>query len=143
MIIIPAFATGILARIYTAITTLTKGVTWSSIVAGIVSGITQFFGERGLYMLSALGIGIATYGGIDTISTGIINDLTGSLATIQNQAVSAGSGYGWLSSYAVRYLSYIGFFDALNIVISGFLGIQTALTVGGAVSRFIVSKPTN
>jgi hypothetical protein len=73
------------------------------------------------------------YTGFQTFLGYIVSDMNTILGGINNTAVTA-QNKSWIAGYAVRFAANCGLFDAINIVISGymtaasFIGTKFALT---------------
>jgi hypothetical protein len=108
----------------------------AAIIGGVVTAITQFFVSRAGSMLVGLGITISIYTGLTRITNFIIADLQTILSSIQGMS-GGGSGPDILG-YAIQLAAFAGFFDGINIILSGFLtvmGIKAMRVWVGAVQK--------
>lgn len=93
------------------------------IVAGIVTGLSTFLASRGAWILAGLGVGMVTVTGLEAIAGVVIGDMQQIIAGVQGLGgISGGAGGGpHPGVVAVKLAAYVGLFDALNIVIGGFM----------------------
>lgn len=93
------------------------------IVAGIVTGLSTFLASRGMWILAGLGLGFATVTGLEAVAGIVIADMQAVIAAVNGYGGGGGSGGNSYHVGAVmtKLAAYCGLFDALNIVIGGFL----------------------
>lgn len=90
-------------------------------VAGIFTGLSYFLASRGAWLLAALGIGFATMKGMQTIAGFVISDMNLAIAAV-NSASGAVGGHN-VGVFMAKFAAYCGLFDALNIMLGGFMAL--------------------
>lgn len=105
----------------------------STIGGGIIAGLVQFFASRAGAILAGLGLTYVGVKGFETFIGFIISDFNLIASTLQSQGGSlAGSGAG---AIAMRFAAFVGFFDALNIIISGYLSFASLIGMRVILAR--------
>lgn len=106
----------------------------STIFGGaVVAGLVQFFVTKGGMILAGLGLTFVGVTGFEAIIGYVVQDIN----QITSYAGSGGgaSGLTGLGGIAVQVAAYVGLFDALNIVISGYMAFTSLAGV-----KFIVGR---
>lgn len=112
----------------------------ASFIGGIAAAITQFFMSRAGSIIAGLGL---TFIGVKSMET-FIGYVIGDMQQIVSIVQSAGGGSGGiggaglanLAAMAMQFAAYAGLFDALNIVISGYMAYASLTAVRFIVGRF-------
>lgn len=103
---------------------LTQYLNIAAITGLIARGIAYFFTAKGLTILAGLGLGYSTYVGIDILVDRAVAELLTVMGVIQSQAPviigGAGTAFNW-AGYMLQMASYAGLFDAIEILLAGFL----------------------
>jgi hypothetical protein len=103
-----------------------------TLVGGIIAGLTQFFASRGALMLAGLGLTFIGVKGFETFIGFIIADWN----TVIGQLNGGGTGVSaGLAQKMVQLAAFAGFFDGLNIVLSGYMAFVSLISV-----KFIVGR---
>lgn len=106
--------------------------------AGIVAGISAFLASRGAWILAGLGVGLFTMKGMQLFIGYVVSDIQGAITVVQSTGAllsgasgAAGSPFGIIM---LKLLAYCGFFDAINIVVGGYM------TAAGLVAMRVVLR---
>lgn len=91
-----------------------------AISAGVVSGISAFIASRAAWILAGLGVGFATMKGAQVVLGFIIADMNFVVDSLGSMGGSLPQ-FGHLGALMLRFTAYVGLFDALNIVIGGYM----------------------
>jgi hypothetical protein len=104
------------------------------LVAGIVTGLSTFLASRGMWILAGMGLGFMAVTGLQTVAGLIIGDMVAVVGTLGGMggAVSADSHLGVIM---LQLAAYCGLFDALNIVIGGFVASYSLIGLRVALRR--------
>lgn len=105
-----------------------------SIIGGIVSALSTFFANRAGLMLAGLGLTYIGVRGFETILGYVTADVMGMVSSVSSMGSSVASG-GSLGSLMIRYAAFAGLFDAINIIISGYMTYASFISV-----RFILGR---
>lgn len=131
----------ILRLIFTQIGRLAGLLLPASVVSAITSGITQFFANRALTVLFGLGLGTFFFVGIERIVTILVADIQAIINTVQSATAVTTPGsdapsYNY-ASIMLDTISYAGFFEGLDIILSGYL---TSISIIGL--KLTITKQT-
>lgn len=101
-------------------------VPFAAVLGGsVIAGLVQFFTTKAGTILAGLGLTFIGVKGFETFLGFIIGDFQTITSALQGQAGSiGGAGAGRI---ALQFLAFVGFFDGLNIVISGFMAFNSLL----------------
>lgn len=105
----------------------------ASLVGGIVAGIAQFFASRAGAILAGLGLSFIAAKGLSNIIAYVIADLNTALGMISASGVG-GIG-GNLAQVGLQFAAYAGLFDAINILISGYMAMLSLTTLRVFMAR--------
>lgn len=103
------------------------------LVAGLVSGLSAFVASRGAWILAGLGIGFATMKGMQTVAGFIIQDMQLVIGQINTSGGSVG-GHN-VGIFMAKFAAYCGLFDAINIVIGGYIALYGMLAMRVVLRR--------
>lgn len=110
----------------------------ASFVGGIVAALAQFAASRAGLILAGLGLTFIGVKSLEVFIGYVVADMQ-QIIQLANQAGAAvGSGGPAMSHLAytmMQFAAYAGLFDALNIVISGYMAYASLMGV-----RFIVGR---
>lgn len=109
----------------------------ASFIGGIVAAFAQFAISKMGLIIAGLGLTFIGVKSMEAFIGFVISDMQQVIA-IANQAggaVGGGAGINNLASQAMQFAAYSGLFDALNIVISGYMAYTSLMSV-----RFIVGR---
>lgn len=108
----------------------------ASFIGGITAAITQFFMSRAGSIIAGLGL---TFVGIKSMEV-FIGYVVGDMQQIISIAQGVGGGgsgqLGNLAAIAMQFAAYAGLFDALNILISGYMSFASLSAMRFIVARF-------
>ena len=91
----------------------------ASIAGGLIAGLVQFFASRAGTMLAGLGL---TYIGVRSWQAFLGYIISDIQLVVNSLPSGGGSGGGYdYAALAIQVASYAGLFDALNIIISGYM----------------------
>lgn len=120
-----------ITAIFSIFSLLSKYLSVAAITGLISRGMAFFFTANGLSILAGLGLGYSTYVGIDVIVDLAISQVTQSINSLESQSQvvvgNSGQSFNW-AGYMLKLASYAGLFDALEIVIAGFLVANSMTT---------------
>jgi hypothetical protein len=109
----------------------------ASFVGGIVAGLAQFAASKAGLILAGLGLTFIGVKSLEAFIGYVIADMQQVIALAQQAggAVGGSAGVSNLAYQAMQFAAYAGLFDALNIVISGYMAYVSLMSV-----RFIVGR---
>ncbi len=91
----------------------------ASLAGMILSSLTVFFATRIPVILTSLGLSVVVYAGLSVLAGQIVEG-------VQSAMSGAGSiSYGGMAVNAMGILGAAGVWDAINIVLSGYVSIAT------------------
>jgi hypothetical protein len=100
---------------------------FAPVAAAIFGGLSTFVAGRMWWILAGLGVGFATMKGMQTVAGFIISDMQLAVSGITTAAgwVMTGGGGGSVNVglFMVKFAAFCGLFDALNIMIGGFMAL--------------------
>ncbi|NJA90236.1 DUF2523 domain-containing protein [Rhodocyclus tenuis] len=102
----------------------------SSIAGGFIAGLVQFFTTRAGTILAGLGLTFIGVKSFEALVGFIVTDFNVITTTIPS--LVGGHGVG---AMAVQVAAYVGVFDALNIVISGYMASASLLAAKVIIGR--------
>lgn len=91
----------------------------ASIAGGLIAGLVQFFATRAGTMLAGLGMTIIGVKAFEAFLGYVVTDIQTIVAAI-NAGGGGGGGHN-ITALAIQVAAFIGLFDAVNIVISGYM----------------------
>jgi len=108
----------------------------ASMIGGIVAGLAQFAASRMGLILAGLGL---TFIGVKSLEA-FIGYVVADMQQIIQLAQTAAGGTGPatiqnLAYHMMQFAAYAGLFDALNIIISGYMAYTSLMSV-----KFIVGR---
>lgn len=106
----------------------------ASLVGIIVTALTQFVASRAGMILAGLGLTFVGVKGFETFMGFVIADINQVTSYVQSAGGSAGNASG-LGALMVQFAAYAGLFDALNIVISGYMAFASLSGLAFTVRR--------
>lgn len=86
----------------------------ATFIGGLISGLVQFFTTKAGHILAGLGLSFMFVKGFETILSYVVGRFTNIIGILNGGASDLGS-------VMLQFAAYAGFFDGLNIVISGYL----------------------
>ncbi len=107
----------------------------ASIAGGLIAGLVQFFASRAGTMLAGLGL---TYIGVRSWQAFlgyVISDIQLVVNSLPSGGGGSGGGYDY-AALAIQVASYAGLFDALNIIISGYMAAGSLVGMKVIMGRF-------
>lgn len=107
-----------------------------SIAGAVVSGLVTFVMSRIGTILLALGFTFVGVKGMETFIGFVISDLNQIMA--YSSSVGGTGAASGLASKMVKLAAFAGLFDAVNIVISGYLTFAAMLSL-----RFVLARLSN
>lgn len=109
----------------------------ASMIGGIVAGLAQFAMSRAGTILAGLGLTFIGVKSLEAFVGYVVADMQEVIALAQSAGggVGGASGVSNLAYQAMQFAAYAGLFDALNIVISGYMAYTSLLSV-----KFIVGR---
>lgn len=114
----------VISAIFSIFSLLSKYLSVAAITGLISRGIAYFFTANGLSILAGLSLGYSSYVGIDVLVDLAISQITQTVSAVDSQSQvvvgNTGQAFNW-AGYMLKLASYAGLFDALEIVIAGFL----------------------
>lgn len=102
-----------------------------SLGAGVVAGLAQFLTTRAGMILAGMGLTFIGVKGFQTFLGYVISDIQTVAAFVQ---AGAGTTLG-LGQKMLQFAAFAGFFEGLNIIISGYFAYASLLGV-----RFILGR---
>lgn len=109
---------------------------WANLVGAIVSGLVSFFATRGASIFAGLGLTFIGVKGFETFLGFIVSDFNAVVSTLSSGPGGGGSGGAYdFAVVMIQVAAYAGFFDALNILISGWMAFASLLGV-----RFVLAR---
>lgn len=106
----------------------------ASFIGAIVAGLAQFAISKAGLILAGLGLTFIGVKSLEAFIGYVVSDMT----QIINLAQTSGAGAGQASHLAatmMQFAAYAGLFDALNIVISGYMAYTSLMSV-----RFVLGR---
>lgn len=92
--------------------------------AAVVAGLSAFLASRTGWLLAGLGVGWTVMQGMTTLGGYVIGDMQQIIATL-NAATGGGGGgsggFGHLGAIMLALAGYAGLWDAINIVLGGYM----------------------
>ncbi|KAF7600091.1 MAG: hypothetical protein CGU28_02165 [Candidatus Dactylopiibacterium carminicum] len=108
----------------------------ASLVGGIVAGLTQFFSKRIGMILVGLGLTFTMVKGFEILIGYIVSDFTQMVAYVQSAGGGSGGGSAaGLGAVMIQFAAYAGLFDALNILISGWMAFASLSSLSFTLKR--------
>lgn len=109
----------------------------ASLIGGISAGITQFFISRAGSIIAGLGLTFIGIKSMETFIGFVIGDMQQVVSMIQGSGGGGGGGgLGNLGVMAMQFAAYAGLFDAINILISGYMAFASLSAMRFIVGRF-------
>lgn len=96
----------------------------SSIAGGFVAGLVQFFTTRAGTIIAGLGLTFIGVKSFQAFMGFVVSDIQLIVSAMPSGGGGGGSGIGLL---ALQVSAYIGLFDAVNIVVSGYMSAGSLL----------------
>lgn len=91
----------------------------ASLAGGFIAGIVQFFASRAGTMLAGLGLTFVGVKSFEAFLGFFISDIQFALS-FASQGSGGGSGPNY-AAIAMQMAAYIGLFDGINIILSGYM----------------------
>lgn len=109
----------------------------AGVFAGVISGLTAFFASRSASIVAGLGLSFIIAKGLTNITLVIVGDISTVIGWLQSSGGTSvfGVSSGYLGNYVWAMLGYAGFFEALNIMISGMLTVLSYISMKVIVAR--------
>lgn len=105
----------------------------ATIGGGIIAGLVQFFATKAGAILAGLGLTYIGVKGFEAFLGYVISDWQTLSGMLQGQAGNLnGSGAG---AIALQFAAFVGFFDAINIIISGYMAFASLLGMRVILAR--------
>lgn len=105
---------------------------WGTLIGAIATALFNFFSTRAGAILLGLGMTLLGVKGFETLIGFVISDFQTLIGYMQGLGTS-GTSRHW-GAVMVQLAAYAGFFDALNIILSGYLAYAQLM----ALQRFFV-----
>lgn len=105
------------------------------LAGGVVAGITQFLLSRAGMILSAMGLTFIATKGLEVFMGYAVSDISTIVAALNSMGGGSGATSD-LGAKMLQFAAYAGLFDAVNIVISGFMSVASLVGVRFLVARF-------
>lgn len=108
----------------------------ATLVGSIIAGLTQFFASRIGMILAGMGMTYIGVKGMTIVAGYLITDMQGIITWYQSN-LGGGVG-GQVSSFGMflfQLAGYAGFFDAVNIIISGYMAYFSLAGLKVVLSR--------
>lgn len=103
------------------------------VAGGVVAGITRFLASRAGVLLAAFGLTMMGYKGATTFLGYAVDDMRTAVSLVQSMG---GTGQmSGLGAKMIQYAAYGGLFDAINILISGYMAYASI-----AIYRWILAR---
>lgn len=108
----------------------------ASFIGGIVAAFAQFAVSRMGLILAGLGLTFIGIKSLEVFIGYIVSDMQQIIQIANNASGGIAPGStGRLAAIAMQFAAYAGLFDALNILISGYMAVSSLMSV-----RFIVGR---
>lgn len=110
----------------------------ASMIGGIVAGLAQFMTSKAGTILAGLGLTFIGVKSLEAFVGYIVGDMLQVISLAQSAGGAASGGGASVSNLAatmMQFAAYAGLFDALNIVISGYMAYTSLLSF-----KFIVGR---
>lgn len=108
----------------------------ASMIGGIVAGLAQFAASKAGLILAGLGLTFIGVKSLEAFIGYVVTDMQQVIALAQGAGGGGGgAGVSNLANTAIQFAAYAGLFDALNIVISGYMAYASLMSV-----RFILGR---
>lgn len=92
----------------------------TTFAGGIIAGLVQFFASRAGNVLAGIGLTMVSYTGFQALVGYIVGDINYVMSQV---AGMGGTGGGTnLGLMALQMAAYLGLIDAINIIVSGYVG---------------------
>lgn len=108
----------------------------ASFIGGIAAAITQFFMSRAGSIIAGLGLTFIGVKSMEVFIGYIVSDMTQIIGMVQGSGGGGSGNIGNLAAIAMQFAAYAGLFDALNILISGYMSFASLSGVRFIVGRF-------
>lgn len=105
----------------------------ASIGGAVVAGLTQFVMSRLGLILAGLGLTIVSVKGFEVFIGYVVSDLNQIVSGLN--AAGGEGGMAGLGQIMLQYAAFAGLFDAINIVVSGYMAFASF-----AALRFIAAR---
>lgn len=110
------------------------------IAAGVVAGLVSFLASRAGALLAGFGLTIIGVKSFEVFLGYLITDID-ALVSMISSGGGGGSGYGALFGYFIQVAAYCGLFDAINIIISGYMASASLIGVKIMLGRAVARTP--
>lgn len=100
---------------------------------GVVAALVQFFTSKAGLILAGLGLSFIFMKGIQTIMGFMLADFN----TLQNALASQSGNFEGqgLGAIMLQWAQFVGFFDGLNIIVSGYMAVASVKQLKVIVGR--------
>lgn len=96
----------------------------ASFAGGLVAGLVQFFATRAGTILAGLGLTIIGVKSFEAFFGFVVSDIQLIVSSLPSGGGGSGSNLGAL---AIQVAAYVGLFDAVNIILSGYMAAGSLL----------------
>jgi len=109
----------------------------ASFIGGIVAAFSQFAISKAGMIIAGLGLTFIGVKSLEAFIGYVISDMNTVIALVNSYSggVPGSSNAGKIAVSAIQFAAYAGLFDALNIMISGYMAYVSLMSV-----RFIVGR---
>lgn len=107
----------------------------ASFIGGITAAITQFFMSRAGTIIAGLGLTLIGVKSMEVFIGYVVGDMQQVVGMVQGAGGGAGN-VGNLGVIAMQFAAYAGLFDAINILISGYMAFASLSAMRFIVGRF-------
>lgn len=108
----------------------------ASFIGGIVSALAQFAISRAGMIIAGLGFTFVGVKSMEAFIGYVVSDMNSIVSMVNGMGGAAGpNGIGHLASTMMQIAAYAGLFDALNIIISGYMSYASLVAI-----RFLVAR---
>lgn len=107
----------------------------ASFIGGITAAIAQFAMSRAGTIIAGLGLTFIGIKSMEVFIGYVVGDMQQVVGMVQGSGGGGAGNIGNLGAIALQFAAYAGLFDAINILISGYMSFASL-----SAMRFIVGR---